>query len=110
MYDALVSKGWTVENTNSIKEKLENGTYKVNGDLLKNNEDLYEEVADEETRAKAETFYDDEMRKIHRKEKQMDQDMTKLQTEYSSLTNDYNSVKGIIDANIQRSFTYCQQG
>ena len=110
LYDALVSKGWTVENTNSIKEKLENGTYKVNGDLLKNNEDLYEEVADEETRAKAETFYDDEMRKIHRKEKQMDQDMTKLQTEYSSLTNDYNSVKGIIDANIQRSFTYCQQG
>ena len=50
------------------------------------------------------------MKKIQRKEKQLDTQLTKLQTEYSSLTNDFNSVKSILDANVQKSFTYCSNG
>ena len=71
---------------------------------------LLSRYVDENAKEEAKEFYDMEMAKIKRKEKQLDNDLTKLQTEYSALTNDYNSVKGIIDANIQRSFTYCQQG
>ena len=58
----------------------------------------------------AKTWYDNETRKIKRKEDEMDTQLTKYQTEYSALTNDYNSVKSIIDANVQKSFTYCQNG
>ena len=50
------------------------------------------------------------MKKIQRKEKQLDNELSKLQTEYTALTNDYNSVNGILNQNIQKSFTYCQTG
>ena len=113
IYDKLVNKGWiiddTVSDSSALQAKLENGTYYVGDKPLASNDDMYEEV-NKYTEKEADNYYDTEMKKIHRKEKQMDQELTKLQTEYSSLTHDYDSVKGIIDANIQKSFTYCQQG
>ena len=115
LYDSLVTKGWTVHDSSTmgdINELIQNGTYKV-GQLAKDIrycDDLYEVVPDEEERDKAEAYYNQEMKKINRKEKQLDNELTKLNTEYSALSNDYNSVKGILEANIQRSFTYCQTG
>ena len=113
IYDKLNAYGWVTDDlvTNSSKftEALKNGTYTINGTTAKNS-GMFEEKTDTDARAKAEHYYDDEMRKINRKEKQLDQQMTKLQTEYSALTNDYNSVKTILDANVQRSFTYCGNG
>lgn len=110
LYNAL-KNGWVVDDfkDGDLQAKLENGTYKLNYKDLKNNTDLYTEenkYSDKE----AEAYYNQEMAKIHRKEKQMDIEQQKLQTEYTSLTNDLNSVKQILEANVQRSFTYCQQG
>ena len=110
LYNALYNNGWSAENTDSIAENLKNGTYKVNNDILANNSDLYEEVADKDTQAKAESYWNVEMKKIQRKEKILDQELTKLQTEYSSLSTDYESVKSIISQNVTRSFQYCQNG
>ncbi len=108
LYNELKSRGWAFAS-GDVDEKIQSGEYKVAGKDI-HYTDLYEEVPDEETRAKAETYYNQEMKKIQRKEKMLDNELTKLNTEYSALTNDYNSVKGILDANIQKSFTYCQTG
>ena len=51
-----------------------------------------------------------EMAKLNMKEKQLDTKLQKLQTEYSALTTDLESVKSILNANIQKSFVYCQNG
>ena len=110
LYNSLYNNGWSAENTENIAENLKNGTYKLNGQVLGSNTDLYEEVADKDTQAKAESYWKTEMGKIQRKEKLLDQELTKLQTEYSSLTTDYESVKSIISQNVSRSFTYCQNG
>lgn len=116
-YQALWSKlaqfGWYVDSKlDDLQSKLENGQYYLNGTIAKNNEDFYaeeKEVSAEQT-AKAEAFWKVEMQKINRKEKKLDLDMANLQTEYSSLTNDMESVKNIISQNVSRSFTFCQNG
>ena len=111
LFNKLCSNGWYVDSdVSNLKEKIENGTYYLNGTTADNNTDLYEQVADEETRNKAEAYWNTEMKKIQRKEKILDQELTKLQTEYSSLTTDYESVKSIISQNVSRSFQYCQNG
>ena len=90
--------------------KVKNGTYKIDNNPFASNSDLYEEVADKDMQAKAESYWNVEMKKIQRKEKILDQELTKLQTEYSSLSTDYESVKSIISQNVTRSFQYCQNG
>lgn len=111
IYNALAKYGWCVDasvnDTSTLQEKLKNGTYYLNEKPASTNTSITSKVV---TREDAEHYYDDEMRKINRKEKILDQQLTKLQTEYSALTNDYESVKSIINANVQKSFTYCQQG
>ena len=113
LYSKLVDKGWVIDDSvgdaSTFKEKLINGQYYVGGDKAQNNSGVTEEVR-EYTDEQAKAYYDTEKAKINRKEKQLDTELTKLQTEYSSLTQDYNSVKSILDANIQRSFAYCQNG
>ncbi len=112
IYEQL-KKGWvtddSVSNSNTLNEKLKNGTYKINNAPISES-NMYETVADSDYKEKATAYYETEKGKINRKEKQLDTELTKLQTEYSSLTQDYNSVKSILDANIQRSFAYCQNG
>ena len=113
LYNQLATSGWTTDDTvndsSTLTEKLKNNTYYVNGRTASNS-GLFEEKTDTNATAKAEAYWKTEMQKIQRKEKQLDTELTKLQTEYSSLTNDYNSVKSILDANVQRSFAYCQNG
>ena len=94
-------------DASTIANGIANGTIIVKGAQPS---DLVTEVADETTRAKAEAYYKAEMAKINRKEKEQDTQLQKLQTEYSGLTSDYESVKSILNANIQKSFTYCQNG
>lgn len=111
LFDKLCQNGWYVDSdTSNLQEKIQNGTYYLNGTTADNNDDLFEEVVDEDTRNKAESYYNTEIKKIQRKEKLLDQELTKLQTEYSSLSTDYESVKSIISQNVSRSFTYCQNG
>ncbi len=110
LYNNINNYGWSVEDTSSIQEKLKNGTYRLNGTVLANNTDLYEEDTSTDSTAKAEAYWKVEMQKISTKEKKLETELTKLQTEYSSLTSDYESVNSIIQKNISRSFTYCQNG
>ena len=105
IYENIKNHGWIVDNA-SITEKLINGTYNLNGSQLTKND--YKEISDDEIKAKAEAYYNTEMAKINRKEKKLDMDMNKLQTEYDSLTSDLNSVQSIIQSNIDRSFTFFQ--
>ena len=113
IYDKLNTSGWItdtlVTDSNKLTEALKNGTYTINGASAKAS-GYFEEKTDSNATAKADAYWKTEMKKIQRKEKQLDTQLTKLQTEYSSLTNDFNSVKSILDANVQKSFTYCSNG
>lgn len=113
IYESLCASGWVVDNDandySKLQEKIKNGTYTINGTTASNTSNI-SEVKKTYTKEDAEAYWKTEMTKIQRKEKQLDTQLTKLQTEYSSLTNDYNSVKSILDANIQKSFVYCQNG
>ena len=54
--------------------------------------------------AKAEAEYEYEMKKIDKKDKQYDMDLDKLETERTALTTEYDSVKKVIQDNIERTF------
>lgn len=44
------------------------------------------------------------MREIQNEDKKFDQDLKKLDTEHSALQTEYESVKSVIDKNVERSF------
>lgn len=56
--------------------------------------------------AAAEAEYNTQMNKINRKEKILEMQAKRLDTEYSALTNEYNSIKTIIDNHTQKDFSY----
>ena len=53
---------------------------------------------------KAEAKYENDMRKINQKDKQFDLDLSKLETERTALTTQYDSIKKVIEDNIDRTF------
>ena len=53
---------------------------------------------------KAEAKYENDMRKINKKDKQFDLDLSKLETERSALTTQYDSIKKVIEDNVERTF------
>ncbi|MBR1942457.1 hypothetical protein IJ843_01830, partial [bacterium] len=88
-----------------------NNTYYINTKPATSNSDIFEvETETKTSEDKAKAYWNTEMTKIKRKEDKMNKDLQKLQTEYTSLTTDYDSVKSIITANIGRSYQYCQNG
>ena len=54
--------------------------------------------------AKAEAKYEKSMKQIDKKEQQLDLSLTKLETERGALTKEYDSVKKVIEDNVQRTF------
>lgn len=54
--------------------------------------------------AKAEADYEHELKKIDRKDKKFDMDLSKLEAERSALTKQYDSLKKVVDDNIERTF------
>lgn len=54
--------------------------------------------------AKAEAEYNQSLRKIDQKDKQYDMTLSKLESERTALTTEYDSVKKVIDDNIERTF------
>lgn len=54
--------------------------------------------------AKAEAEYEHELKMIDRKDKKFDMDLSKLETERSALTKQYDSLKKVVDDNIERTF------
>ena len=59
---------------------------------------------DSATLAKAEAKYEHDLGEINKKDKQYDLTLTKLETERTALTTEYESVKGIIKKNVEKSF------
>ena len=59
---------------------------------------------DKSALAKAETEYEYEMKKIDRQDKKYDMDLNQLETERTALTTEYDSVKKVIQDNIERTF------
>lgn len=59
---------------------------------------------DEAAIARAEVKYQNAMREIENEDKKFDQDLKKLDTEHSALQTEYESVKSVIDKNVERSF------
>jgi len=111
MYNKMSSSGYIVDSdlsSSSLTNKFATGAYKLADADISKNSDYFAPVADTEIREKAKGWYDAEIAKINRKEKILNMDMQKLQTEYDSLTNDLNSVQAIIQSNVSKSFTFFQ--
>ena len=54
--------------------------------------------------AKAEAEYEHKTKQIDQKDKKYDNDLSKLETERTALTTEYDSVKKVISDNIERTF------
>ncbi len=63
-----------------------------------------QEVKDERKIAEAETKYNQDMADIERKDKRLDLELNKLDTEHRALQTEYDSVKSVVDKNVETTF------
>lgn len=63
-----------------------------------------QEVADERAIAKAESKYNQDMADLESKDNKLDLELKKLDTEHSALQTEYDSVKNVVDKNVESSF------
>lgn len=119
-YDALFNRicvnGWSendnVENIEYMQGLLKNGSVYISsinndGNYYQNSysTDTYiSEVADIEGIAQAEAKYNAAKARIEHKENTIDMKMKNLDTEISSLTTEYDTMKGLISKVIEKSF------
>ncbi len=116
IFNQLCTRGW-VENNNItdndyMQEMLKTGKlflatcaddgYYYQGNYATNT--YIKEVTDEEAIAKAEAEYNTEKQKLTHKEEIIDLKMKNLDTEISSLTTEYDTIKSVISKNIEKSF------
>lgn len=59
---------------------------------------------DKKAVAKAEAEYEHDLKKINRQDKQYDMELNRLETERTALTTEYDSVKKVIQDNVERTF------
>ncbi len=64
-----------------------------------------QEVKDDRKIALAEAKYEEEMVALERKDKRFDLELKKLDTEHNALQTEYESVKGVIDKNVEKTFS-----
>ena len=67
-------------------------------------EDTSTSTIDKTALAKAEATYEHKTKEIDQKDKKFDMDLSKLETERTALTTEYDSVKKVISDNIERTF------
>ncbi len=116
LFNQICTKGW-VENNNVndqeyMQESLKNGNMYIStlsddgfyylGNYATNS--YIKEVSDEEGIAQAEARYQREKTKLSNKENILDMKMKNLDTEISSLSTEYDTVKSVIQKNIEKSF------
>lgn len=116
IFERCVSKGYvedpSISDRTTLNAKLYNGTYNINGNNIRNdknatfkkardNADEYEEIKNQEKK---------ELAKLEREEKRISSEKEKAQTQLSAIETEINSVQSIITKNIERGFTYCQNG
>ena len=116
LFNQICAKGW-VENVNVkddryLQESFKNGNMYIStlsddgfyyqGNYATNT--FIKEVTDEEGIAQAEARYAREKAKINNKENILDMKMKNLDTEISSLSTEYDTIKSVIQKNIEKSF------
>jgi len=116
LFNQICTKGW-VENDNVndaqyLQESFKNGNmymstladdgFYYQGNYATNT--FVKEVTDEEGIAQAESRYQREKAKINNKENILDMKMKNLDTEISSLSTEYDTIKSVIQKNIEKSF------
>lgn len=114
IYYAVKKNGWTA-NSVDLQSGISSGDLllqKFNGAggwTLKTTSDTdspLSSVKDDDAIKKADSDYDTAKAEIHTKESALDVEMKRLDTERAALDTELDSVKSIIDKNIQRSFKY----
>ena len=102
--DGLMSGRYTLEvvNIDSKTGKLTDETTSVASDSYLAYTNTSE--IDKKALAKAEAEYEHAMKKIDKKDKQYDMDLNRLETERTALTTEYESVKKVIQDNVERTF------
>ena len=100
----LRSKGWSIEIIHDNKKTGEitlQGTSASSDSSLSNTST---KEIDKTALAKAEANYEHTLKQIDAKDKQYDLELSKLETERNALTTQYDSVKKVIEDNIERTF------
>ena len=102
---AMIECGeFTIE---TVKTDKKTGEVSFNGTSPSSDSSLtYTEATriDKTALAKAEAKYDNTLRDINKKDKQYDLTLSKLESERTALTTEYDSVKKVIEDNIERTF------
>lgn len=120
LYNAIANNGWTrnssIDNKDYLQNQLMNGNIVIN--QVKNGtlsalstsdpDSPLNTESDEDAIKKAEADYDAKKDLLSSKEAQLDVTMNNLDTERSALTTEMDSVKKIIDKNIESSFKIFQ--
>lgn len=114
LYNAIIKNGWkkssSIDDSSYLQNAVKNGgayLYELQKDgswclaSTSGTDSVVNEVADDATAKKAEAKYKSETAKIEYKEKQIDLRITNLDTERSAITTQMDSVKKIIDKNIE---------
>ncbi len=119
-YDAIFNQiclnGWTennnVNDSDYLQEMIKTGKYMIStcsddgyyyqGSYSTNT--YIREISDDEAIAKAEAKYNTEKQRLNQKEEIIDLKMKNLDTEISSLTTEYDTVKSLISKNIEKGF------
>lgn len=117
MFNNICQNGWVendqIDDEEYLKNTLKNATYFISS-LSSDNyyyQDRYldngyvVEVKDEDAIKEAEVAYTQAKNKLNYKEEELDLDMQKLDLEIFSLTTEYDTVKNLINNNIEKTFT-----
>ncbi len=97
-----IASGWTLAGLNTPFPLDSNFTIKNDPGAEFNYQVDYQ--PDKEAVAKASAEYEATLRKVDRKEKMYDTELAKLESERNALTTEYDSIKKVIEDNIERTF------
>ena len=116
LFNMLCTKGWVenaqIDSKEYMGEMLKNGMAYISSisddgfyyQSTYSNDKLVREVTDDEAIARAEAQYNTEKTRIENKEQTLDMKMKNLDTEISSLTQEYETVKSLVTKSIEKSF------
>ena len=117
MFNNLCNSGWTENDQITDKEFLSNSLLNAQYFISSMSSDNYYfqdrytengyvvEVTDDDAITQAELAYTIKKSKLNSKEEKLDIDMQKLDLEISALTTEYDTVKQLINNNVEKTFT-----
>jgi len=121
MFNNICTNGWTtvggdVNDTEYLSHALKNGQLFISS--LNNDGYFYQdaytrngyvaEITDDEAIARAEAAFTSKKNKLNYKEQMLELQMKNIDTELSSLTTEYDTVKNMISKNVEKTFSLFQ--